>query len=359
MDDEAAEGGSGDEGGAAPPGFGGASRVNPASSIDDLRERLRARIEALRAGRGTAAGEGEPGAISKRERRRREKAERREAAAAGKKGKEAAPGVVTGAASGDKKSKKKEKVEGAGAGAATAAASKSAAGKPAATKSAAAPAAKRPRSEAAPAAADDLDFAFGTAALPPPARGGAGAAPSGAAEGEKRGPVGKRARLEAMLRDAERNKRKLDKLEARGEAGTKAALQFDTALRRAEGGKVLDNPTLLAKSLKRLDKSKAKSSAAWAARAEKVSASRSERDATRTDNLKTKKVRAQLAASERAEKEKAAARAAKAAERNGDSAAASSGGAGGGGGGGGGGGSGGARRAGFEGRAGKGFINKK
>ena len=100
---------------------------------------------------------------------------------------------------------------------------------------------------------------------------------------------GKRALLEKAQRAAEDRK-----TAASGDAGSEATAKaaravaranWEAALARASGEKVLDDPRLLAKSLKREAKEKAKRSAAWAERKKVADGSSTERQARREANL--------------------------------------------------------------------------
>lgn len=287
----------------APAGGAGAAAAGGVSfagteyiggSIEVLRARLRAKIEAARATRGARdeasaggssvagaamdddadedEGEGEPSGAAK--------AKAAKGAKAGKPGKPGKPA--------DKGAKPGKD------------------GKPSKHGKPAAPAAKRPRTEdgkdagagaakpkqqqhskpqgkpaaaAAAPAPSGGDFSFGGLTLDAGAGASAGAAADGGASASRTvGPDGKPLpqkgnkvkRMTSLLRAAEKSRARIERAAASGDAAAKTEAGFSAAMRRAAGEKVLDNPTLIAASLKRLKKGKAKSAAAWADRKSKV-----------------------------------------------------------------------------------------
>jgi hypothetical protein len=101
-------------------------------------------------------------------------------------------------------------------------------------------------------------------------------------------------RIRDQLKKAAKYKESLASLAQQGEEGVqkKITLEFNHALSRAQGEKVHDDPTLLAKALKRRKKEKSKSHADWSKRKSKEKAEMKDRQAERTKNLNNKKNRA-------------------------------------------------------------------
>lgn len=289
--------GSDDDADLAPAGGAGAAAVSFAGteyiggSIEVLRARLRAKIEAARATRGARdeasaggssvagamdadadddEGEGEPSGGAK-------------AAKGGKPGKPGKPFDKGGKPGKDGKqgkhgkpsapAAKRPRTEG-GKDAGAAAAAEGAA-KPKQQQQHSKPQGK-PVAAAAPAPSGG-DFSFGGLTLDAGGAGGAAAAAAAAAS-RTVGPDGKPLpvkgnkvkRMTSLLRAAEKSRARIERAAASGDAAAKTDAGFSAALRRAAGEKVLDNPTLIAASLKRLKKGKAKSAAAWADRKSKV-----------------------------------------------------------------------------------------
>ena len=85
---------------------------------------------------------------------------------------------------------------------------------------------------------------------------------------------------QALLKKALRLKEK----EAGGQEDDDVA--WESAFKRAEGGKVLDDPKRLAKAIKRERKSKEKKAARWKEIEENNRTKREEKQKKRTDNLK-------------------------------------------------------------------------
>ena len=101
-------------------------------------------------------------------------------------------------------------------------------------------------------------------------------------------------RIRDQLKKAVKYKESLASLAQQGEEGVqkKITLEFTHALSRAQGEKVHDDPTLLAKALKRRKKEKSKSHADWSKRKSKEKAEMKDRQVERTKNLNNKKNRA-------------------------------------------------------------------
>lgn len=256
--------------------------TSAAGSIDDLRARLAARIQGLKQSRQLKYREWEapvgekdgPVRDTQRERKRfREKKEKERTATEDAAAETALAGSSKGKsgskAAEAKGSKKIPYSKGAAPGVIS--------------STSAAPSNKRARtsesttegeSSSAPPATPtddiDLDFAFGAAPSTAGRRTG-GSTEGSVTEGGDRKTT-KRDRLKKMLSDAQKTQRKLEKLKESGDDAGKLDMQFATAMRRAEGGKVHDDPKLLAKSLKRMEKTKGKSAASWATRTSQVSA---------------------------------------------------------------------------------------
>jgi hypothetical protein len=104
----------------------------------------------------------------------------------------------------------------------------------------------------------------------------------------------KEGRMRDQLKKAVKYKESLASLAQQGEEGVqkKISLEFNHALSRAQGDKVHDDPTLLAKALKRRKKEKSKSHADWNTRKSKEKAEMKDRQVERNKNLNNKKNRA-------------------------------------------------------------------
>lgn len=117
------------------------------------------------------------------------------------------------------------------------------------------------------------DFAFGRIELDEDARRG----------GKQQQ---KRPSKEILLKQAESKKAQLEALAGSNEGKAMAQnLAWKTALGRAKGDKVLDDPKLLRKSLKKDAKQKEKSSAAWRERVQAQTEGQQARQEKRTNNL--------------------------------------------------------------------------
>eukprot|EP00033_Pygsuia_biforma_P001846 GCRY01002065.1.p1 GENE.GCRY01002065.1~~GCRY01002065.1.p1 ORF type:complete len:321 (+),score=59.49 GCRY01002065.1:146-1108(+) len=92
--------------------------------------------------------------------------------------------------------------------------------------------------------------------------------------------------LKVLLKNAEKEKKQLANLpeEAKKEAEMKRL--HDAALLRAQGQKVKNNPALLKKALKRKERTKAKSAAAWAERIQKQKEKQTQQQERRESNIK-------------------------------------------------------------------------
>lgn len=217
--DSTASGSSSDEptGAANVPKFSGWSK---AGTIDELRAKLRSRIEELRTARKVDVT---AGGLSNG------------AAGAGKRDKSAAAGVGGTKKGSAAPSPNRHK---APAPAAAAAAGK-AEGDDGNRAAAGAPKSKRPRLESdkpvSKPAEDDVDFAFAGVTL---ARRAASVDGSVSTSGAEKRHKGKKARLTQMLRDAQQKQNKMARLESEGRGKEKAEQQFSTAMRRVEGDKV-------------------------------------------------------------------------------------------------------------------------
>jgi hypothetical protein len=100
--------------------------------------------------------------------------------------------------------------------------------------------------------------------------------------------------LVGLLKKAEEKERRLKELQA-GEGGEggkeeRSAILWKDALKSAHGGKVLDNPKLLKKAIKKKEKAKAKSKEKWGDRTAKLSAAEKEKQGKREANLKKRKL---------------------------------------------------------------------
>lgn len=203
--------------GATPSAAGSA----PAASLDELRARLAARIESLRAGRKADDGEAQSNRSKKRERKEAHKNEKRKEA---KKAAKAAKAAANGTA-----------VEGEDAAAAP---KPPAAKQPKLAHAAAAPTA--PSADVDDDAVDDFsafDFAFGASAAGGAGGGGASASGSGGAPGSKPAKGGKLGKLKHMLKEAQRRAEQVSGGKggmAQAPSEVKIAAGFESALKRAE-----------------------------------------------------------------------------------------------------------------------------
>ncbi|KXZ43523.1 hypothetical protein GPECTOR_88g466 [Gonium pectorale] len=131
-------------------------------------------------------------------------------------------------------------------------------------------AAKKARQEEQPAGAD-ADFKFARIEVD---------------EGGRKGHGAKRPPKQVLLKQAEAHKAELEALAGTEEGKVKAqAAAWKAALSRAGGEKVLDDPKLLRRSLKRESKRKEKHSKAWQERVATQQEAQAARQAKRTDNL--------------------------------------------------------------------------
>jgi hypothetical protein len=283
----------------------------PAASLGELRARLRAKIEAMRVARkappglaltvpaaaddddeeGGSGGKERPGPAGELQAEAKEARDARKLEKAARK----------------KLKKKKAHAAKAPIAASSARLSPSPSTEQTAPLAASASAKKKPRLAAPPAGSastsssssvaikrggdvgDDIDIAFGTfdtgAAAPaassvrPAASASASIEFALAASASSSGPKpaasgatgggGKVGKLRRMLAIAQKAQVRLEKAKAAGGGIAEASAvgaAFDSALRRAGGEVVRDDPKLIAKSLKRIEKDKAKSTAAWQVR---------------------------------------------------------------------------------------------
>ncbi|KAG2446769.1 hypothetical protein HYH02_008329 [Chlamydomonas schloesseri] len=136
------------------------------------------------------------------------------------------------------------------------------------------PAAKKAKREAADGAArgDNEDFKFARIELP---------------EGGRKGPAGaKKPPKAVLLKKAEQQRAELEALAGTEEGKAKAQqAAFKAALARAAGEKVLDDPKLLRRTLKREAKKREKSGKAWQERRDAQAEAAQARQAKRSDNL--------------------------------------------------------------------------
>lgn len=224
-------------------GLPGLNPSGGATSVEELRARLRARIEALRAERATSRGDG--GAKGAAMQKLKQQQRLREMTTTG--------GSVPSAA-------------GTSAGAASSSSSASASA----------------TSVAAATTADSVGdtLAFGAVSSVPKGMAGIKARDMSAAKRTKR------ASLSRLLEDAEGRRAKLESLKGTAEGvEVKAAHDWDAAMRRAGGEKVRDDPKLLKRTIKREARQKKKSGKTWQDRKRQETTEKAEKQAKREENL--------------------------------------------------------------------------
>ena len=213
-------------------------------SVDELRGRLQARLERLRGERG--ADEGKTGGD-----RRGKKKGKRGAGGDAAKAKAWRDSAVGNAKKGGAKDGKK--------------------GVAPALAAAAPPSTTTDDGGRGAAAVVEGDLQFGHVKLP--------------AKREPTAPQRKRPTKAVLLAAAERGAARRDALAAAGDTAALAADAWTTALARAGGEKVLDDPRLLRKSLKKDAALRGKRRDAWAARTAAATDATAARQAKRTANL--------------------------------------------------------------------------
>lgn len=106
---------------------------------------------------------------------------------------------------------------------------------------------------------------------------------------QKRGKKSKK-NLEIALKKAQKQKSIIDRLESAGHSEKaeqfKSKSSWKAALARSEGEKVRDNPDLIKKSIKKIDKRKAKSARQWQQRNEQVESKKEAKQEKRERHLK-------------------------------------------------------------------------
>ncbi|CAG9467496.1 unnamed protein product [Pedinophyceae sp. YPF-701] len=108
--------------------------------------------------------------------------------------------------------------------------------------------------------------------------------------GEGAGAKRKRVSKAAALSKAEAKRAKLQELEGTEEgAALRRQQALQAAMARVKGERVLDDPKLIRKALKREQKQKQKSAKAWAERNKAAEAARKEQQQKRSDNLTARK----------------------------------------------------------------------
>ncbi|KAL0231321.1 hypothetical protein GEMRC1_010725 [Eukaryota sp. GEM-RC1] len=93
----------------------------------------------------------------------------------------------------------------------------------------------------------------------------------------------------AVLQQLQQEKEVIDSLPVKESVGMQQSLQWNSALARAQGQKVLDDPTKLRKSIKREEKQKQKSKVQWEARKNSVSEAQKAKQDKRKANLEARK----------------------------------------------------------------------
>jgi len=139
---------------------------------------------------------------------------------------------------------------------------------------------------AAAAGSEDVgeSLAFGTLSSVP--KGLAGVKSKDLTAAKKR----RRASLGQLLEKAEAHRETLESLKGSAEAETvKKDHDWEAALRRASGEKVKDDPKLLRRSIKRQERSKKKSAKTWVDREKQKKEDQSARQAKREENLRIRK----------------------------------------------------------------------
>ncbi len=105
-------------------------------------------------------------------------------------------------------------------------------------------------------------------------------------------PTGKN--YKKILENIEKNKEKMQKLketDADAAKNVKDKTAWKTALQKAEGAKIKDDPELLKKSIKKRDQKKKKSSKAWEERHDKLDKKMKDKQDKRKKNLHSKKLK--------------------------------------------------------------------
>lgn len=113
-----------------------------------------------------------------------------------------------------------------------------------------------------------------------------------ATRGEPKAKKKKKKDLKQLLNEAESKESTLKLLEetdAEKAKETKAAMSWDSALERAKGTKVKDNPKLLKKTLKRKEKERTKSDKKWKERTDTVEKKMEEKQKLRKQHLKERR----------------------------------------------------------------------
>jgi len=102
----------------------------------------------------------------------------------------------------------------------------------------------------------------------------------------------KKTDMKKLLGKAEGKKKKFEELKASDADAAKKVLEkdsWDSAVKKAEGHKIKDDPKLLKKSIKRKEKQKEKSRKAWKEREESVANSKKEKQKKRVQNMQDRK----------------------------------------------------------------------
>lgn len=147
-------------------------------------------------------------------------------------------------------------------------------------------AAATPKSPASDLAKDVHDLAFGTLELGSP---GAGGRRGPTAKGGAKGGATKKLGKAALLKRAEQRAEQRKELEAVPEGKEKLQREaWQVALSKAEGVRVLDDPRLLRRSLKKETKAKEKRSSAWKERVASQKEDLAGRQKKRQNNLQAR-----------------------------------------------------------------------
>ena len=97
--------------------------------------------------------------------------------------------------------------------------------------------------------------------------------------------------MKKLLEEAEKKQRRMQELRESGIGLGVSAEAWDTTLKRAAGDTVKDDPRLLRKAMKRMERSKQKSKAKWSVNTQQVKDAKDAAQDKRRKNLKLKEDR--------------------------------------------------------------------
>ena len=98
--------------------------------------------------------------------------------------------------------------------------------------------------------------------------------------------AGWKKRIQKLLEEAEKKQRRMEELRKSGQGVGKSEEAWDTTMRRAAGEKIKDDPKLLRKSMKRMQRQKQKSKERWAEQLENVKDAKDKKQDIRDKNVK-------------------------------------------------------------------------